>query len=383
MSSNKKTKKPTGKNAPVKKQKPAAKVEENAPFVSPMTMPVNTAHMDIANRRMMKWVLSICAILLVVMGVSAWFAYKSGRNLMDEICGSAKTARMPKETITLLHPEWEQYLALTQEIRRLSFLDKNYRRTLNSRAWKSPNPANQYIGREYQQWFTAMTPPRVLNIPGIANARDFGGWKAGDGWRIKQGLIIRCGEFNAASVYGGVGRSFLTIESKRILLKDLRIKTDIDLRSRSETAGLTESPIDPSVNWVFAPFGLYQWIYDDACKAEFKHIFQTLSNPDNLPAAVHCIYGKDRTGTLCYLLQGILGVSDDDKLRDWEVSGFWFYDMRFIHMYGVDGLISYLWSKCPGKTLNERCVYYAKSCGITEEEIEAFRRLMLERDYNQ
>ena len=269
---------------------------------------------------------------------------------------------------------------MTQEVRRLCFMDQRYRQVLNARAWKSPNPANQYIGREYEQWIVDAFPPRVLNIPGVVNARDMGGWKVEGNKRIRQGLIIRCGEFNGASTYGHVGPTFLNMESKRILTKDLNIRTDLDLRSITETAGMKESPIGEDIRWVKAPFGLYQWIHEDDCKKQFKAIFDLLCQATNYPVAMHCIYGRDRTGTLCYLLEGILGMSDDDKLKDWEISGFWFYDMRYIHMKGIDGLISYLWSKCPGNTLNERCVYYAKSCGVTQEQIDTFRSMMLERD---
>ena len=36
----------------------------------------------------------------------------------------------------------------------------------------------------------------------------------------------------------------------------------------------------------------------------------------------HCKIGTDRTGTLAYFLEGLLGVSEEDRLRDYELTYF-------------------------------------------------------------
>jgi hypothetical protein len=36
----------------------------------------------------------------------------------------------------------------------------------------------------------------------------------------------------------------------------------------------------------------------------------------------HCKIGTDRTGTLAYFLEGLLGVSDEERLQDFELSYF-------------------------------------------------------------
>ena len=43
---------------------------------------------------------------------------------------------------------------------------------------------------------TETRAPRLLDIPGIPNARDFGGWRGLDGRRIRQGLVIRSAGLN-------------------------------------------------------------------------------------------------------------------------------------------------------------------------------------------
>lgn len=359
MSSNKKIK----KNADV----------ELTPTVVPSIDPIAKT-----NIRLLKWILGASMVLLVLVGVACWVTTKSGQGVLDGCFGAIKATRMPKETIDLLYPEHKAYLGMPQDIRRKSFKDPKYRFNLAARTWKCKNAGNLEIGKEYPSWITDDTPPRILNVPGIPNIRDMGGWKVDTGTRIKQGLILRSSELNAKSWYGVPGRSFLTMQSRNVLVNQLRVKTDLDLRWSEEVAGMEQSPMGGIITWENVPFGLYQWMDGPKEKDAFKKAFMILSNTNNLPALVHCVYGKDRTGTLCYILEGILGVSDDDKLKDWETSAFWITDPGFIHERGIDGLVNYL-KIYPGRTVNERCVSYAISCGVMQSEIEHFRNIMLEK----
>ena len=43
-------------------------------------------------------------------------------------------------------------------------------------------------------------------------------------------------------------------------------------------------------------------------------------NHDNI--YFHCTIGTDRTGTIAYFLEGLLGVSEEDRLRDYEMTYF-------------------------------------------------------------
>lgn len=298
---------------------------------------------------------------------------------MPETPASA-VARMPKYDFPLLHQEWKDYLAMPERARRLCMRDQSFRNILCARAWKCPNPDNQFIGKEYEQWITDDIAPRVLNVPKIVNVRDMGGWKVGNGKRIRQGLIIRSGELNGKSYYNTPGRNFLDIRGQQILVKQLGIKTDIDLRWDSEVQGMTRSPIGPEVNWKHHSWSLYQWIGNAPERETFFNIFRDLIDRNNLPALVHCVYGRDRTGTLCFILEGILGVSDNDKLKDWEASAFWFNDMSFTHQKGIDGLIQWLNETYATGSINGDCVAYAKSCGLTDNDIALFRTIMLEDD---
>ena len=89
---------------------------------------------------------------------------------------------------------------------------------------------------------------------------------------------------------------------------------------------------------------------------------------------MHCAGGHDRTGTLAFLLNGLLGVEEDDLCRDWEASVFSDAGMKFSSDCIVR-LLGYL-KTMPGSTLQERIEAYVKGCGVTDAEIAAFRAIM-------
>ena len=53
-----------------------------------------------------------------------------------------------------------------------------------------------------------------------------------------------------------------------------------------------------------------------------RDIFAVLSDESNYPVYFHCNAGADRTGTLAFLIEGLLGVSYADTIRDFELTSF-------------------------------------------------------------
>lgn len=228
---------------------------------------------------------------------------------------------------------------------------------------------------------TENTPPRLLDLPGIHNARDFGGWRTSGGARVKQGLAIRSASFNDnASPRDNPtipGASRVGPETRRVLVDELGIKTDIDLRPDREVFGMNGSPLGSGVVWIHRQFGMYDQIESDENKEAFAAIFKVLADSSRLPAAIHCADGQDRTGTLCFILGALLGVSEDDLLRDWEATALYNPSVAFRHEKRIDKLLETLYSH-PGKNLREKAESYAISCGVGETEIQSWRSLMLE-----
>lgn len=96
--------------------------------------------------------------------------------------------------------------------------------------------------------------------------------------------------------------------------------------------------------------------------------------------------GADRTGTVAYLLLSLLGVSQSDKDKDYELTSF--SDeadgrrMRNTNYTVTNGngwypLIKYFRDTYTGESDNEKVVAWAVNNGITTEEINAFRTAMI------
>ena len=246
---------------------------------------------------------------------------------------------------------------------------------------------------------TEDTPPRVLYVKGVHNIRDLGGWVGADGRRVRQGLVYRSQGFNDNADYakrdksaGGKaekpkaewtpGRPRGNPESRRQCRASLGIKTELDLRrSENECWRMTDSPLGTSVDWQLIPSSSYGGLDSPSARMAFARDFRTFLRRDNYPIVFHCIGGADRTGSLAYILNGLLGVSEADLDHDYHFTAAcmghpWPTDKKK-GTCRLDGLKS-VFAKYPGETVNARIHAYASACGIKEREIETFRSIMLE-----
>lgn len=233
---------------------------------------------------------------------------------------------------------------------------------------------------------TDATPPRLMRIEGVDNFRDLGGWTGLDGRKVRQGRVYRSsalrsssknkgGDFVASKYESGTVR--ITPEALEYAKGELGVHTDIELRSVQETVFMKESLFGSDVRWVKTPYVAYEYIDNlERGREPFEKIFRNFLKEENYPILMHCSGGRDRTGTVAFLLNGLLGVSEDDLSRDWETSAFANSSLKF-NSRRIQGLIKYL-NSLGGSTMTENCELYARSCGITDEEIARFRELMLE-----
>ena len=229
--------------------------------------------------------------------------------------------------------------------------------------------------------------PRWMAIEGrVGNMRDLGGRKTVDGRRVKQGMIYRGQGLNDNSTTGEIrGRNRLTAADVEYMTGTLGIKTDLDQRSPGEVADMTASPLGPSVKWIHNSSSCYAGIFlEDGKKAMAKN-FRVFCDPANYPIYFHCIGGADRAGSLAYTLNGILGVERHLLNTDWESTfyptlpemrsdykdhTFWCGEWHFDDGFAKYGDANTSW--------NKRIELYLLDCGVTMEEIEKFRSIMLE-----
>lgn len=197
------------------------------------------------------------------------------------------------------------------------------------------------------------------------NVRDLGGW-ACDGGTVKYGKLFRGG--------------YVTSADRAVLVEQLGIQHELDLRGTNE-GGLTASPLGGDVRYTCAAaYAWYSLTPADAWKANLRCVFDAVTH--NEPVYFHCAAGADRTGTLACVLEGLLGMSQSDIDKDYELTTFYSgsdtdANARRRNEAEWSGLISALNSKS-GSTFRDKCVTFAAELGFTADEINAFRAAMID-----
>ena len=319
--------------------------------------------------------------------------------------------------VPLLTPEQEAFLKMSPAERRERFTNEAYRAALAQNHWERMKWREAAAG-ESSRW---------RHLPGIPNMRDLGGLRGMDGKTVVCGKIFRSGGFNnnACKLYreeqvlkmhregtlltavppesletariiqtaldkgkrGSVdlkhlvkewcaGSDRLNESGREFQIRNFGIKTDLDLRTDRECYLMTGSPLGPQVRWVHNSSGCYGGFHDKDGKAATKRNFALFLDEKNYPIGFHCIAGADRTGSLAYLLEALLGVSEEDLVLDWELTAFHNPKRGFAHAARYDKLVAGF-DKYPGANAREKAEGYVKSLGFTDEDITKFRRIML------
>ena len=174
------------------------------------------------------------------------------------------------------------------------------------------------------------------------------------------------------------GKERLTDATRKWGLEWLGIKTDLDLRTYREVWCMKGSPLGTTVKWCNYSSANYDGLGTEAGRNAFVKCFRLFLDEANYPNDFHCIAGADRTGSLACILNGLLGVDEEELYRDWEVTGITNGNEQFNHKRLFDELIM-VFDKYEGATLNDRIEAYVLSCGFTKDDISKFRSIMLEK----
>lgn len=224
--------------------------------------------------------------------------------------------------------------------------------------------------------FTTIGQVHMLKIDGLKNVRDLGGWLTPNG-KIKYGLLFRGCELDDTG--GGVE---LTHEGKKELFDRIRIKTDIDLRT---DVGNTKSPIGALVDYNCYPIQPYDTgLKDTITKGLIKSIFEKIEEKLSKSNAIyfHCQGGRDRTGTLAFLILGVLGVSESDIAKDYELTEFAYASYKADNpntsrkFAQYVSMVSYI-KTFNGVTFNDKIISYLLSIGISQATINNIKSYMV------
>lgn len=216
------------------------------------------------------------------------------------------------------------------------------------------------------QFVTADTP-RIISTDGVWNMRDIGGVETLDGKKMKLGMVYRGVELDGA-IYE---RYCITPSGAQVLTEQLGIKAEIDLRDwKDNMRDMLGSGVKHNFYGVYAyEESLIEYYYES-----YRVLFSDLAKAENYPMYVHCTYGKDRTGTVIYLLQVLCGVSEEDAYKEWELSvlldGHIDYNL-------MDDYIEAL-KEFEGDTMQQKVESFLFACGVTQQEIDSIREILLE-----
>ena len=212
---------------------------------------------------------------------------------------------------------------------------------------------------------------RYLRAEGTANVRDLGGWPTACGRPIKYGLLFRGAEWDGGHQLEPAG-----IEA----LLQAGIKVELDLRSDSEAKNTTKSVLGRNVVYKRTPLGQTASHMEGLTNS--KNTYRTAVQNvlyyvrNDKPVYFHCAIGRDRTGTLAFLLEGVLGMSKSDIYKEYELTNFSYFNTP-CNKSQLDDMFAMI-EALDGETLEDKFrTYLTKSFGISNKSIDEFRDKML------
>lgn len=191
------------------------------------------------------------------------------------------------------------------------------------------------------------------------NMRDLGGW-ACDGGTVKYGLLYRSGELNS--------------QDEDLLINQLGINTECDLTADGTPA------FPGKMRYIgHTSYAMYSLANVGAWRTNLRGIFDAVRHGD--PVIFHCSMGADRTGTLACMLEGLLGVSQSDIDKDYELTSFYAIRARNGNYQGGTSDWAHLISQIEaisGSTIRDKCVNFVVGLGFSADDINAFRSAMID-----
>ena len=229
--------------------------------------------------------------------------------------------------------------------------------------------------------FETQQIPYTYYMESVGNFRDMGGFHTVDGKRVKHGMAFR-----------GANPDSISTEDKNFLLNDLKIKSEIDLRNKGEgKRGINVVGVDNY--YVVDDYGGFLYsdypngvVYETGRQVLAREI-KLFANRDNYPIYYHCAIGRDRTGCLALVLNCLLGVEKMSIALDYEMSLFAYVSTRDIsaNPNQVDDMVNaifyiynYIYGGYSGANMQQRTEAFLLDIGVTQEEIDTIKDVMLE-----
>lgn len=218
---------------------------------------------------------------------------------------------------------------------------------------------------------------RTLYGTTLKNCRDLGGW-ACDGGTVKYGKLFRTSELTGLSR----PNEQITDKEKAMCLQLLGIKCEVDLRDTAEQGGT--ATFDNTVEYLHQDIVAYKDAFTNETRRNQLNTVLTkiMTNAvENKPTFWHCVAGADRTGTVAWLLLGLLGVSQSDCDKEYEITCLSgptrFRNKDYANLGYLSGLYSYVSGL--GKTsFTANIIEAFRILDVDESLVNAFRLAMID-----
>ncbi|MGI5377306.1 GNAT family N-acetyltransferase [Streptomyces sp. CA-251387] len=173
---------------------------------------------------------------------------------------------------------------------------------------------------------------RHIRFDALHNFRDLGGYRAGDGRRIRPGRLYRADSLGKLAQATPDWSRFRSLGIRTVI--DLRYPWEIEERGRiPDDASFTyhnlsiehrpynQAALGPEVD--VGPYlaERYMEVAQDGTK-EIRRALELVaeSAESDEPLVFHCASGKDRTGLLAALVLGLLGVDESTVIEDFTLT---------------------------------------------------------------
>lgn len=211
--------------------------------------------------------------------------------------------------------------------------------------------------------FKTVGQVRMIQVRGAHNVRDLGGWDTCFGVPIQYGYLYRSASLDAIKANG-----------RHDFAYNLGVGAELDLRGESK---LTSSKLGAECDFMRLAHETSSQSIDSK-----KHLFvQDLTwiierLREGKSVDWHCAIGCDRTGVLTCLIEGLLGMSEMDMARDYELSTFAWQKINRPRS-PIRHMCSIIRKYGPADDL-QQCFYnYWVEIGIPAEDLDYFICLML------
>ena len=205
---------------------------------------------------------------------------------------------------------------------------------------------------------------RMIQVRNNSNIRDLGGWPTQYGVPVKYGRLYRSGSLERTARQG-----------RHDFVDNLGVVAELDLRHEVKR---TTSCLGEDKDYLRISHGMYlSGIKEknDVYVTDLRWVIMRLHEGKNVDW--HCAIGCDRCGTLSFLIEGLLGLSELDLCRDYELSTFSLSRKNKRVRSPLKSMLNHIRTFGPKDDL-AKCFYnYWLSIGMEKRELDYFLHIML------